>query len=225
MIRFVALLVALILPGLASAQCRMALAIGLDVSSSVDAEEHALQLAGLSSALRDPDVQQLILNGGDPVSILVYEWSGRGHQAIVLPWARITSAAMLDAFAAQLLGATRSASGQPTAIGSAMLVGAALLESGPECATHILDISADGPQNDGPRPRDVRPSLPTGLVINALVIAGADRDTLIPYFQAEVIYGPGAFVEIATDYADYGRAMTRKLLREMTLAISMLERQ
>lgn len=223
MIRGLLIAVLLTLPGIGAAQCRMALAIGLDVSSSVDAAEHAMQLAGLAGALRDPQVQQLVLEGGDPLALAVYEWSGRGHQSVLLPWTIITSAAVLEDFARRLPAAPRSAAGQPTALGSAMQYGAALLDAGPVCATQILDISADGPQNDGPRPRDVRPGLPVGLVINALVIAGAERDTLVPYFQAEVLFGPGAFVEVAADYADYGRAMKRKLLREMTLAISMLE--
>ena len=225
MIRGLALLIALLAPAFASAQCRMALAIGMDVSSSVDAAEHAAQLQGLASALRDADVQHLILHGGDPLALAVYEWSGRGHQSVILPWTIITSAAVLEDFAARLPGAARSASGQPTAIGSAMQFGAAFLNAGPICATQVLDISADGEQNDGPRPREVRPGLPASLVINALVIAGEERATLVPYFQAEVIAGPGAFVEIATDYDDYGRAMRQKLLREMTLAVSMLEGQ
>lgn len=207
----------------AYAQCRMALAFGLDVSSSVDGAEHAAQLAGLAGALRDPDVQRLILQGGDPVALAVYEWSGRGHQVVLLPWTLITSPATLDGFAARLPAAQRSASGQPTALGAAMQFGAMLLDAGPVCATHVLDISADGDQNDGPRPRDVRRTLPVSLVINALVIAGAEHDRLAPYFQAEVIHGPGAFVEIAAGYDDYRRAMRKKLLRELTLAISLLE--
>lgn len=206
-----------------SAQCRMALAIGLDVSSSVDAAEHSAQLSGLSAALRDPEVQRLMLEGGDPVALMIYEWSGRSHQSVLVPWEIIINTATLNAIAMRLPGLPRSASGQPTALGSAMEAGAASLATGPNCETQVLDISADGEQNDGPRPREVRRTLPPELVINALVIAGGERARLVPYFQAEVIHGPGAFVEVATDYADYGRAMARKLLREMTLAVSMLE--
>ncbi|MEX0970595.1 MAG: DUF1194 domain-containing protein [Paracoccaceae bacterium] len=208
-----------------TAQCRMALAIGLDVSSSVDADEHAAQLNGLSQALRDPQVQRLMIEGGDPVALMVYEWSGRGHQTVLVPWKLIIAPTILDIIAARLPGLPRSASGQPTALGSAMEAGAASFASGPVCATQVLDISADGQQNDGPRPRDVRPTLPPDLVINALVIASGERATLVPYFQAEVIHGPGAFVEVATDYTDYGRAMARKLLREMALTVSMLEEE
>ena len=207
----------------ASADCRMALAIGLDVSSSVDAAEHAAQLSGLSAALGDAQVQSLMVQGGDPVALMIYEWSGRGHQSVLVPWTLIADAATLDTIAQRLPRLPRGASGQPTALGAAMAFGAASIAAGPDCATQVLDVSADGVQNDGPRPRDVRRSLPAGLVVNALVIAGAEHDILVPYFEAEVIQGPGAFVEVATDYADYGRAMARKLLREMTLNVSLLE--
>ena len=223
MIRALLFVLALILPGTGAAQCRMALAIGLDVSSSVDGQEHALQLAGLATALRDPDVQRLMVEGGDPVALAVFEWSGRAHQMVLRPWTLITDRAALDGFAASLLTVPRGASGQPTALGAAMQFGAALMNAVPGCITPILDISADGQQNDGPRPRDVRRTLPVGLVINALVIDDAGDASLVPYFQAEVIFGPGAFVERAGGYDDYARAMRRKLLREMTLAISQLE--
>ncbi len=38
---------------------------------------------------------------------------------------------------------------------------------------------------------------------------------LAEYYREEVIYGPGAFVEIANDYDDFARAFLRKLRREL----------
>ena len=43
--------------GPADAACRLALALGLDVSGSVDAAEYRLQLDGVAAALTDEDVQ------------------------------------------------------------------------------------------------------------------------------------------------------------------------
>jgi len=45
----------------AQAACQQALAFGLDVSKSVDAEEYQLQLKGLAAALTSPDVTSSIL--------------------------------------------------------------------------------------------------------------------------------------------------------------------
>ena len=52
------------------------------------------------------------------------------------------------------------------------------------------------------------------VTVNGLVIKGADPDP-VAYYRAEVIHGPGAFVEIAADFDDYEAAMKRKLLREI----------
>ena len=53
-----------------------------------------------------------------------------------------------------------------------------------------------------------------GVTVNGLVI-GATRETLGRYYRQFVIQGPGAFVEVATDYGDFEQAMKRKLLREL----------
>ena len=65
-------------PAAAQTPCRLALLLALDVSSSVDAEEHELQKAGIAASLNDPDIRHAILNGGPgTVALAVYEWSGR----------------------------------------------------------------------------------------------------------------------------------------------------
>ena len=51
--------------------------------------------------------------------------------------------------------------------------------------------------------------------MNGLVVGGTLKPDLVAYYRAEVLRGPGAFVEIAEDYADFARAMRRKLLREV----------
>ena len=70
-------------------------------------------------------------------------------------------------------------------------------------------------------------------MINALVI-GVDPtkrlsheelsvDELATYFSNHVLAGPGAFVEAAANFADYERAMGRKLLRELQfIGLSLL---
>lgn len=219
----------------AQAQCRQALALGLDVSGSVDAREYRLQMGGLAAALSDPRVRHALLsNPAAPVELLVYEWSGPGDHTMILPWTRIATAADLDKTIAHLQAIERRISSPGTALGLAMQVGAAYLERRSDCAKLTLDISGDGKSNLGPRPQDVRAGLvPLNLTINGLVI-GADapqtgdmRQTqvgeLSSYFGANVIMGDDAFVETAIGYEDYANAMTRKLIREIeTLTLSAL---
>lgn len=214
-------------PQVAEAACRQALALGLDVSGSVDAREYRQQIGGLAEALSDPRVRAALLAlPGHPVDLLVYEWSGPGDQAVILPWTTLRDDATLEAATAQLRGTERRATTPGTALGNAMEVGARLLAQRPNCAKHTLDISGDGISNFGPRPRDMRATLEgRGLTINALVI-GADNapagdrreaevDSLSSYFRAEVILGPDAFVQTALGFDDYARAMAEKLLREL----------
>ena len=60
-----------------------------------------------------------------------------------------------------------------------------------------------------------RPGLAVVVVLSLGLVIGANVATLGRYYRQFVIQGPGAFVEEASDYADFERAMRRKLLREL----------
>ncbi len=234
MMRFLWGLLCLVLgAGASTAQCRQALALGLDVSGSVDAREYRLQIEGLAAALGSPGVRQSLLTlPRAPVQILVYEWSGPSDQALILPWTPILDENALDGVIAQILLTERREASPGTALGVAMQKGSAYLAQRPDCWKRVLDISGDGKSNLGPRPVDVKALLETtDITINALVI-GADAPVLndlrqseiselSAYFQANVIMGPEAFVETALGFEDYAAAMARKLERELdTIVIS-----
>lgn len=209
-----ALLLALGLPAAASAeQCRIALALGLDVSSSVDGGEYLLQTRGLAAALTSEVVRNAFLGApGEVVALNIYEWSGRRQQMTRQDWIIIRSPEDLDGVAAQLLESRRSFEQYPTALGHAILYGAETLARAPACAELKLDISGDGTNNDGIPPPLAAPDAP--IVINGLVV-GDTGETLARYYENFVIRGPGAFVEIADDYDDFEEAMKRKLEREL----------
>ena len=222
--------------GAAQAQCRQALALGLDVSGSVDAREYRLQLGGLADALQDAEVRdKLLAMPSAPVRIMVYEWSGTNDQAVLVPWTQVDDAAAADAIAETLRQTTRREASPGTALGTAMQSGRIYLDQQADCWKRTLDISGDGKANLGPRPRDLRGRIePSGITINALVIGVDDPNIgdirqaeigeLASYFRAEVILGPDAFVMTAIGFADYARAMKQKLLRELDgLVFSRLE--
>jgi len=208
----------------AARDCRIALSLGLDVSSSVDPREYALQLGGLSAALRDPEVVAAFLAvPRTEVALHVFEWSGRRQQQVAIDWVWIADEADLAAVAARLDAHRRSFSRHATAIGQAILFGAEALARRPECAELKLDISGDGETNDGVSPAIARRSpLLDRVTINGLVI-GVTRRILRAHYETFVIHGPGAFVEMADDHADFSRAMRRKLVRELQpKAVSVL---
>ncbi|SFI51818.1 DUF1194 domain-containing protein [Celeribacter neptunius] len=217
--------------------CRQALALGLDVSGSVDAQEWQLQVEGLARALNAPEVQQAFLAmEGAPVSLAVYEWAGDASPRTLIGWTAIRSRDDLADVQAQLRTQIRVPHGPGTAMGEAMRYGGALLAQKPECWRYTLDISADGKSNMGPRPERVRfDAALADVTINGLIVStGSDMadpaavarelDMLERYFHGAVIKGFGAFVERARNYSDYERAMTRKLLKELqTVTVGWLD--
>lgn len=208
-------------------QCRQALALGLDVSGSVDAREYKLQLEGLAQALATPTVKRALLAmPAAPVQLLVYEWSGPNDTHLIADWMHIQSAADIAILQETLRQTLRRDTSPGTALGPAMLEGVAHLDRRAHCWRRVLDISGDGKSNSGVRPEDVRADIAAkGITINALVI-GADvpsiGDTrqvgiqdLSSYFRTNVITGPDAFVQTALGYESYAQAMARKLEREL----------
>ena len=229
-----AALVAASMAGAATAQtpCRLALVLAMDISSSVDPLEDALQRGGLAQALRAPDVVQAILSQPDrPVALAMFEWSGRVQQDMVLPWVMLPDEAAILAAANRIATSRRSYAEFSTAIGHALDYAHDLFAQGPACDARVLDISGDGVNNDGPGPLETYRLLDfSAITVNALAIevqeVGTDHGIsegaemgLAAYFRAEVIRGPAAFVEVAAGFEDVARAMRRKLLRELEVRI------
>lgn len=201
--------------------CRLALALALDVSGSVDPREYRLQLDGVATALQHPQVRGAFAAIPEaPVALAIYEWSGPAFQRLLVDWRLITGPEAVDAVAAQLRATGRQGGDPSTAIGAALLAGQALMQRAPRCWREVIDVSGDGKSNTGPDPRRIGPSLDrAGITVNGLVIGDAsDRpDGLQAYFRAYVLQGPGAFVESAIGFESFEAAMVRKLLREMEL--------
>lgn len=220
----------------AVAGCRQALALGLDVSGSVDLREYRLQIDGLITALNDPEVVRILLAvPSAPIAVMVFEWSGPEDQVVLVPWTTVADRDTLAGISAALAETERRDATPGTALGVAMKTGAAYLDQKKDCWKRTLDISGDGQSNLGPRPRDVKDAIGArGITINALVI-GADAPAtgdrrqseiaeLSSYFRSNVITGPDAFVQTALGFEDYAAAMTAKLKRELDgLAISALQ--
>ncbi|WP_318246717.1 DUF1194 domain-containing protein [Pseudooceanicola marinus] len=195
-------------------QCREALALGLDVSGSVDDGEYALQLQGLARALDHPEVREaLFALPQAPVRLMVYEWSGPQDQRVLAPWAAIDGPEALAAFRARLLAARRQPMEPSTAIGPALAFGATELATQGDCWRRVLDLSGDGRHNTGAHPGQIAMG---AVTVNGLVIGqAAQAAELSAYFRAYVLRGPDAFTETALGFADFEEAMARKLLREL----------
>ena len=115
---------------------------------------------------------------------------------------------------------SRSQRDFPTAMGYALGFGAGLLERSPPCLRKVIDMAGDGQNNEGFGPEEAYRAFPfQGVTVNGLVVNAADFEGevgLIAFYQSQVRFGPGSFVEIAEGFEDYERAMRRKLERELT---------
>lgn len=211
----------------ASANCRQALALALDVSGSIDASEYRLQLDGLAGALASSEVQSVLLAmPSAPVSLAIYEWSGPDDQRLLQGWTSIADKTIVDQIVLGLRNTQRIQTAPGTALGTTISVGTSLLQKQNACWKRTLDISGDGKSNMGPHPRDTsRVVAQSGITVNALVV-GADAPKigdarqvdiaeLSSYFAAYVIVGADSFVETALGFEAFEEAMIRKLLREL----------
>ncbi|SPH17050.1 hypothetical protein DEA8626_00564 [Defluviimonas aquaemixtae] len=223
-----AALASLLWAEIAHADCRQALAIGLDVSASVDEQEYALQMQGVARALADPKVTSALLDQPlKPVWLAAYTWSGAESQRLILDWTAMTDADAILRAATAIGTAPRPALSPSTGVGTALLYGHALLDRGPDCWRYTLDLTGDGKNNSGPQPRQLALApLGAALTVNALVI-GSDEEEgwdggdpgiaeLTAWFWVEVVRGPDGFVEAALGFEDFEAAMTRKLLKELS---------
>lgn len=201
----------------------MALVLAMDVSSSVSAQEDALQRGGMAAALMAPKVQAAIFATDDPVALAAFEWSGRYNQLILQDWVLIDSPATLAAVANRIATTPRSHDDHPTALGYALGYAATMLRRAPVCDFQKVDVSGDGENNEGFGPNqaynafDFEEVTVNGLVINvpAENVQFGEQHDLIGYYTNEVIRGPGAFVEVADGFEDFARAMEIKLIREL----------
>ena len=211
------LCLALTLPAAAEAEgCRLALALAMDVSRSVDGRDYRIQADGLADALMDPAVRRAFLSGDEPVAFALYEWSGLADQAVVEDWAMVADEAALDALAARMRALTRPDERHLTALGAALDYGLDLLRRAPDCRRRVLDVSGDGQNNEGPPPaRSYAREDWSGITVNGLAI-GEHESQLPQYFARNLLHGPGAFVELAPRQSDFPAAIRRKLIRELT---------
>jgi len=141
----------------------------------------------------------------------------------VIPWTRIGTPDEAAAWSDRLARSPRQ-SVTWTSISGALIFSRRMLEAAPfEATRKVIDVSGDGPNNNGPSPEPERDRLVAdGVTINGLPIVN-DRptfgyrvgDMLEAYYRNSVIGGPGAFLIVAEDFETFGTAIKRKLIQEI----------
>lgn len=201
--------------------CGVALALAVDISGSVDPSEYELQMQGLADALRDGAVSEALVR--EEAAVMLVQWTGSGRQEVTIPWTRLLSFEDTEGLATKIENAPRRWRNFSTAIGDALEFTVAQWGNAPICRRKIIDVSGDGPSNEGRDPVSMHPELAAlGITVNAIAIEESEPD-LTAYFYTELIRGEGAFVVTAATFEDYPIRIRQKLLREVTEQVSSLD--
>ena len=200
------------------------LVLAVDVSRSMSPRELEIQRRGYAEALvSDPVVQAITQGMTGQVAIAYLEWAGQASQRVVIDWRLLGSRADAEAFAADL-SAGFSASMRRTSISTALLAAADMFEgNGYVGLRRVIDISGDGPNNEGRPVTQARDEvLGRGIIINGLPLmtndgfgAGFNLPDLDEYYRQCVVGGPAAFVVPVTDWDQFADAVRQKLVLEL----------
>lgn len=198
------------------------LVIATDVSGSVSHTEAFLQRKGVADAFRHREVITAIESGGlGRIAVAYIDWSSRFYNQVLVDWTMIDGEEASLEYANTLMRIPRTR-GQGTSISDVLDFAMAVLEISPYTASKtVIDVSGDGPNRSGRPLLEVRQEVvDRGIVINGLPVVdpyGWDEfSNLAEYFEGCVIGGPGAFVQVAEGFADFSRAIRRKLVLELS---------
>src|SRR3954447_3489005 len=200
----------------------LALVIAVDISYSMDPEEQALQREGFAEAFRSPLVHDAIRHGMlGRIAVAYVEWAGAYDQKILVPWTILDNPEGIMAFANKI-SAIPLRRAQRTSISGAIDFSVKLLEqSGVEASRQVIDISGDGPNNQG---RTVTPArdaaVAKGITINGLPImlrkpGYLDIAELDLYYRDCVIGGQGSFMVPARELEQFQQAIKTKIMLEV----------
>jgi len=200
------------------------LVLAVDVSYSMDMDELAIQREGYAQALVSKDFLQALKTGPNgKVAVTYFEWAASSDQKIIIPWRVIDGPESADAVAAEILK-TPIRRASRTSISGAIYFAMPLFDDSPyKGLRRVIDISGDGPNNNGGPITIARDeALSKGIIINGLPImvkepsySTMDIDNLDFYYEDCVIGGPGSFVVSIKDREKFKEAIRTKLLLEV----------
>jgi hypothetical protein len=200
------------------------LVLAVDVSYSMDLDELALQREGYAQAIVSKEFLQALKSGPNgKISVTYFEWAASSDQKVIIPWRVIDGPETADAVAAEILK-TPIRRASRTSISGAINFGMALLDENPlRGIRRVIDISGDGPNNNGSPVTIARDAaVEKGVIINGLPImvkepsySTMDIGDLDFYYEDCVIGGPGSFVITIKEREKFKEAIRTKLVLEI----------
>lgn len=209
-------------PADAETEVDLALVVAVDISFSMDTDEQALQREGFAEAFRSSQVHEAIRGGLlGRIAVTYMEWAGSADQQVIIPWTILDNSESLMAFADRI-ASTPLRRAQRTSISSAIDFSVKLLEqSEVEATRQVIDISGDGPNNQGRAVVQARDeAIAKGITVNGLPImlrkpGYLDIPELDLYYRDCVIGGQGAFMVPVRERDQFIAAIKTKILLEI----------
>jgi hypothetical protein len=200
------------------------LVIATDVSLSINDEEEQLEREGIAEVFLDPDVVKAIKSGAlGRIAVAMLDWSSPNYDRVVLDWTFVEDEASATALAEKVRTIPRTP-GTRTSISGALERATLMLNEsdGKIVATRkVIDVSGDGPNNDGISLQHIHDTTANnGITVNGLPIMDENAEGYVPdldqYYAACVVAGKGSFLVVVKKFKDFGAAMRRKLVLEIS---------
>ncbi|MBV9221383.1 MAG: DUF1194 domain-containing protein [Methylobacteriaceae bacterium] len=198
--------------------------LAVDISFSMNDEEQRLQRAGYVEAIESAEfLQALKANQIGKIAVTYIEWASYGDEKVLVEWTLIDGPESARTFADRLAEAPFRRA-RRTSISGAIDASMRLFEgNGFAGARRVIDISGDGPNNDGRGVVAAREdAVEKGATINGLPLVNirpyvgfADIQNLDVYYEDCVIGGPGAFMVPVSDTKKFVEATRTKLIEEI----------
>ncbi|MER8882999.1 DUF1194 domain-containing protein [Mesorhizobium sp. M0816] len=216
----------------------LCLVLAADISASISSSTARMQREGHAQALTHSDVVSAIARTRTGrIAVTYIEWSSHGNAYTILPW-RVIENARDAADAADVIRARGHNPGQYplglTSLSWAIIYATQTLAHCPATPDRtVIDISANGPNNDGPPPDTARDNaVAIGHTINAFAIPAPlqplkdlalsldpDEGTWqnpTDYLYTHVTGGANSFATTAHTLDDYSVALRRKIITEIS---------
>lgn len=200
------------------------LVLAVDVSYSMDLDELAIQREGYAQAIVSKEFLQALKSGPNgKISVTYFEWAASSDQKIIIPWRVIDGPETADAVASEILK-TPIRRASRTSISGAINFAMPLFDESPHRGIRrVIDISGDGPNNNGSPVTVARDAaVEKGVIINGLPImvkepsySTMDIGNLDLYYEDCVIGGPGSFVVTIKEREKFKEAIRTKLVLEI----------
>jgi hypothetical protein len=199
---------------------------GLDVSSSINAQETMLQIDGMAQAIRSPAIVAAIQHGQHGrIGFAVFVWADGDFPELV-SWRTIGSQEDAEATSREissrleaLIDSSARSVGTLTNLSGAIEHASEMLSQAPYPTKRaIVNIIGNGEDNVGEDPQRARAALlARGVTINGVVVGG--DPAVLNYYRHQVIGGRTAFVLPADSPETLVQVFAMKFVSEIALNI------